>query len=323
MPFSTISLAFFNLMNFSCNTIPQSWLAFELSVLKRIKFTSIALPFVGEPQLGIYLKHWGVRVAANDPMEWAFTKALAFIANNGEELSEEVAERILEDVYVPRGDLTNPALRKWFTEADAWWFDNFLANTEEIVNPTVRALALSFAMVVGDYALSFDEETRSLRRPHTLSDVFRRVWQAQTLPVNNAQRNVSVNCDARDFIAIQHTDALFLRLPRAQRHHQRHSLEAWREEWLRGSDEFWSDFETARSNRLGAPVETKGQYLRYVEDALEVAAHLPLWIIAHVEDGFVSSNELAEAIGRVRKVESVYTKDFSELIGARAAIITA
>ena len=30
---------------------PNGWLAFELGVLRRLKFTSVALPFTGEPEL--------------------------------------------------------------------------------------------------------------------------------------------------------------------------------------------------------------------------------------------------------------------------------
>ena len=43
------------------------WLGFELSVLRRLKFRSVALPLAGEPNLGLYLKRWDARVAANDP----------------------------------------------------------------------------------------------------------------------------------------------------------------------------------------------------------------------------------------------------------------
>jgi hypothetical protein len=56
---------------------PNGWLAFELGVLRRLKFTSVALPFTGEPEICVQLKSWKVRVAANDPMFWSYTKALA------------------------------------------------------------------------------------------------------------------------------------------------------------------------------------------------------------------------------------------------------
>ena len=43
----------------------------------------------------------------------------------------------------------------------------------------------------------------------------------------------------------------------------------------------------------------------------------------YVEDGFINTSELVETIGSVRKVEMIYSKDFSELTGLRATIITA
>lgn len=305
------------------STIPNGWLAFELGVLRRLKFKSISLAFTGEPDLGVYLKRWGARVATNDLAQWAATKAAAFVENNTEQLSEEDVSLILEDAYVPRHKLDNSALRKWFNETDAWWFDNVRRNIEKLETPTARALALSCGMTTGDYALSFDEETREFRQP--LSQVFRRVWQSQVPPVNNSQHNTSDNREARDFIAEQHTNLLYLRLPRPRSLHEqrRDTFSTWREEWLRGGDEFWAEFEKTRGGRLGTSVVTKQQYLRFVEDLLQVALHLPAWAVAHAEDGFIPTSDLVETINRVRKVETVYTKDFSELTGLRATIITA
>jgi hypothetical protein len=311
------------LMYTDASAIPAGWLAFELSVLRRLKFRSIAIPFVGEPDLAVYIKRWGVRVAANDPSRWAATKATAMVENNTERLTEEQVETVLEDVYVPRYKLDNPALRKWFNETDAWWFDNVRGNAEKLDSTHGRAIALTLAMMVGDYALSFDDETREFRQP--LSQVFRRVWQAQPPPVDNSQANTSANSDAREFVAGQHTEVLFLRLPhtRHRSEPQRNGFSAWREEWLRSGDDFWDETRRARAGHLGANVETKQQYLRLVEELLLTAAHLPAWAIAYIEDGFISTAELVECVGRLRKVSNIYTKDFSELTGARATIITA
>ena len=308
------------------NTNPTGWLAFELSVLHRLKFRSVALPFGGEPYLGIYLKNWGVRVAANDLAQWSWIKATAYIENNHERLTEEEIAVLLEDTYMPRDQEGNPAMLHWFNETDALWFDNLRENAENLTSPATRALALSTGMMVGDYVLSFDDETRRLRQPSSLPDVFERVWRAQTPPINNSQRNQSANMEAREFVAERrHTDLLFLRLPRASNKHEqrRNSLNAWREEWVRGGEGFWDEMERKCAGRLGAYAETRQQYLSFVEDLLQTAAHLPAWAIAFVENGFVSTTDLVECISRVRKVESVYTKDFSELMGARASIITA
>lgn len=309
-------------MILSTDTTPKGWLAFELGVLRRFKFKSIALPFAGEPELGLYLKRWGVRVAANDLSRWAHTKAMALIENNDVRLTEDDMSIVLEDAYVPRHKLSNLSLRLWFNETDAWWFDNVRENAEKLDSPVKRALALTIGMSVGDYALSFDEATRELRQP--FSKVYRRVWESLTLPVNNNERNSSSNKEAREFLAEQHTEMMFLRLPRAknQRERDRMGLSAWREDWVHGNDGFWDDMDNARAGRLGTHVETKQQYLRFVEDLLKTASHLPRWEIAHVEDGFISTPELVETVSNVRKVGTIYSKDFSELIGARAAIIS-
>ena len=78
---------------------PNGWLAFELGVLRRLDFMSVALPFTGEPDLAVHMKRWNVRIAANDPMLWSYTKALAMIENTGETLDGTDFEALLEDAY--------------------------------------------------------------------------------------------------------------------------------------------------------------------------------------------------------------------------------
>jgi hypothetical protein len=289
-----------------------SWLAFELSVLRRLKFQSIAFPFTGEPHLGLSLKRWGYRVAANDPAPWSWVKALAFIENNANPLSEADVATVLEDAYVPGYKLAIPALREWFNETDAWWFDNVRRNIDRLELPTVRSLAMATALAVGDYALSFTEETRILRQP--LSKIFRRIWQTQPPLVNNAQRNTSANQPSRDFTARQQTDLFFLRLPPPR--NSRPVLHTWRDAWVSGPN-------AVPANNGQLRIETKQQYLHFVEDLLHTANHLPQWAISHVEDGFVSTKELAETVKQVRPVDTIYAKDLSELTGMRASIITA
>ncbi|MGH9904509.1 MAG: hypothetical protein ACRD8U_02865, partial [Pyrinomonadaceae bacterium] len=140
------------------NSFPNGWLAFELSVLRRLKFSSVAIPITGEPHLSVQLKPWKVRVAANDTMTWAFTKALALVENFDEHLTEIDIAVVLEDAYVPHDKLDNPSVTNWFNESDAWWFDNVRLNAERLESEYKRALALTCGMMVGDYVLSFDKE---------------------------------------------------------------------------------------------------------------------------------------------------------------------
>jgi len=303
---------------------PNGWLAFELSVLRRLRFSSVALPFTGEPEMGVQLKRWKVRVAANDPMIWSHTKAIALVENHSETLTGEDLELLLDDAYVPRDKLDNPTLQKWFNEIDAWWFDNVRFNAERL-EPYKRALALTAGMMVGDYVLSFTEATRDLREPFSLSNAFRLTLAALPPVFDNNLRNNSSNEDVRSFIAERvHTDLLFLRLPApVTQTESRDPLITWREEWLRGGDDFWLDFERERGARLGSRVQSKQQYLGFVEDLLRTASHIPAWAIAHTENGFISNDELVETIGKVRKVEGVYSKDFSDLLGVRASVVIA
>ena len=303
----------------------NGWLAFELGVLRRLKFSSVALPFTGEPEICVQLKNWNIRVAANDPMLWSYTKAFALVENNTEQLDEEDLYTLLDDAYVPRDVLENPSLLKWFNETDASWFDNLRFNAERL-EPYKRALALTAGMMTGDYVLSFNEQTRTLREPFSLSKVFDRMLACLPRATDNTMRNKSSNQDVRNFVAERsHTDLLFLRLPipLTQTTTARDPIVTWREEWLRGSDDFWPEFDRARDARLGSRVQSKQQYLGFVEDLLRTASHIPAWAIAHTENGFISNEELVEKIGRVRKVASIYSKDFSDMLGVKASLIIA
>src|SRR6185503_19721327 len=71
------------------------------------------------------------------------------------------------DVYVPGARLTKPGLRRWFSETDAWWMDNLRRNIEALDDEALRAQAMMLGLMTGDYALSFNDETRELRRPLT------------------------------------------------------------------------------------------------------------------------------------------------------------
>lgn len=308
------------------NTGAIGWLGFELSVLRRLKFKSAALPLTGEPALAHYLKRWEARVAANDPAQWAWTKSQAFIENNSENLTEDDVELVLDDAYVPGMYFRNPTLLTWFNETDAWWFDNVRANADRLPSPYKRALALSLAMSVGDYVFSFNLDTRDLRQPLSLSNVFRRLWHTSMSAINNLRKNRSSNQSAKAFLAeTQETDLMFLRLPRPARSNDSRNARVltWREEWIRQGKGFWSEVARDRNGKLDPYVETKEQYLSVIEDLLHTAAHLPLWAIEAVSDGFVTTDELVECVSNARKIEAIYTKDFSELLGIQAVIITA
>ncbi len=302
---------------------PKSWLAFDLNVLRRLTFINAALPFTEQPALGAYLKRWGIRVFANDPLQSAWTRAVSQISNNGERLSADDVNVVLEDAYVPGYRLQNPSLTTWFSETDSWWFDNVRRNIEKLPTPVTRALASTITMATGDYVSSFRDETREMRQP--LSNVFRRLWSTQPESFDNGMTNTTQNKNADDFIAESQAELMFLRLPLSHPQGVRAYLGrlAWREEWVRGGNDFWADLESGFRGRLGAATETKSQYLHLLEETLHRASHIKLWAIAHVEDGFIQTQDIVGTISRIRRVDTIFTKDFTELTGTKAVIITA
>ena len=305
------------------STIPNGWLAFELNVLRRLKYQTVIFPFTGEPKIGAQLKHWNGRILTNDLTKSAQIKAVAQIQNNHEVLFDEDVEKILEDVYIPAYRLQNESLGNRFGEIDAWWFDNIRQNIEKISSPIKKAVALNIAMNVGDYVLSFDNETREFRQP--LSLIFKRLTNIFPVPFDNKKENICQNQNVHNFIAENQADLMFLRLPQARDSSLQKSpgSAAWQEEWLRGRADFWGDLEKSRMNILGTSVESKSQYLKLLENALNRASHIETWAIAHVEDGFISTQDIIETIGEIRSVDTVFTKDLSELTGTKAVIITA
>jgi hypothetical protein len=301
------------------STTPSGWLAFELGILHRLKFDSVAIPLTGDPAIGSYLKRRNVRVLANDLLQADWQRSMSVIANSSDKLSEEDVSMLLEDAYVPGYKLANPALKGWFGEVDSWWFDNVRRSLERLNSPLKHALAVSLVTAVGDYALAFSDETRELRQP--LSATFRRLWMAMPEPVSGGGSHSCQNKAPEAFVAETQGEAMFLRLPKADIGNG--GSRPWREEWLRGSSEFWGEFEASLAGKLGRPVETKSQYIRALDDLLNRAGHLKQWAVSHIDAGFITPQEIADIVGKHRPVGAIYTKDFSELTGKKAVIITA
>lgn len=301
----------------------SGWLAFELNILRRLKFNSAALPLGGESILGANLKRWNVQVSTNDFLESERTKSIAFIENNSETLPAEDISAILDDVYIPCHQLENQFLRNRFSETDAVWFDNVRRNIEFLSSDLKISIAMKIAMDVGDYVFSFTEETRELRQP--LSEIFQRLAGIEPKPFDNEQINLCKNEPVKDFVANSYTDLMFLRLPPSQNSPLKHKLgaTAWREEWIRGNSDFWSDLENAPNGKFGTRIASKTQYLTQLEDLLETASHIPHWTIAYAENNYLDTQQIVETINRIRRVETVYTKDFTELTDSKAVIITA
>jgi len=311
---------------FNNSTTNRRWLGFDLSVLRRLKFNSIAIPFAGRADLGWYLKFWGKQVLDNDLCQWAWWVSRALVENPGERLTEEDISLALGEAYVPHRRLHNAVLGQVMSGMDAVWFDNLWLNVQQIENEHRRALAIMLALGVGDYVFSFTPENRDapeimdLRRP--LSEVFLALWHSQRQVVDNGKENYSVNRDAHDFVRGARAELMFARFPRPEGlMGLRRAVAGWRETWVRGSVEAWDHLIAGQRGRLGDNVVSKEHYLQMVSNFLARAKHIPQWAIAHTEDGFITAAEMGDVIKQFRRVQVSYNKDFSDVVGGRNTFI--
>jgi HD domain len=293
----------------------KSLLGYEASVLRQIEFRSIAIPFCNLSRLDWYLKAWGKHIQANDPRAWAGAAARAMVEAK-EPLSEDNVMRVLEDVYVPGARLNNPQLRRWFGETDAWWMDNLRRNIDALEDETLRAQAIVLGMKTGDYALSFDEETRDLRRP--LTTIFWRLAGRAFIGPAGHPHSRGHNLPAEEFLKRARADLLYLSLPTA--HTEQAGAEArseWRESWVRAA----AGGEAEDMARLMTAPQSKQSYLALIDRLLRSASHMRTWAIGYQEIGLASANDIAELIKEYRPVRATYSKDLTEVAGGLRSFI--
>ena len=313
---------------------PDCWLAFELSVLRRLRFASIALPCAGAPACALQLKRWGAQVHANYDSPAGYISGVAHVANNRERLTTDDIDRLSADLYVPRHRLAFPQLRSRFDEPAAWWFSNLRERIAQIEDRTRRALAFDLALRTARYSEAFDDTTSYLRS--SLTEAMQRIWANTEPPVDNNHPNACTLRFAHEFLAEQRADLALIRLPRFARRTPHAAQDDWQTNWI--GDEFRTDAATPTASGNAVPDDSpraahrrpafpaaasKRQYLRALEELLARAAHLPQWAIVHVADGSISDDDFVGTIRRVRAIKTIYTKDFSEWTGARVHIIVA
>jgi hypothetical protein len=294
----------------------KSLLGFEASVLSQIEFRSIAIPFSGSARLALYLKTWGKLILANDPRAWAAAATRAIVQSR-EAIAEEHIARVLQDVYVPGARLNNAGLRRWFGETDAWWMDNLRRNIESLEDESLRAQALAIGMQTGDYALSFDDETRELRMP--LTTVFWRLAGRVISGPATSPRGQSSNLPIEDFIRQARTDLIYLSLPATQSEVAGNDARSeWREAWVRGT------VDDAASEKRWPLHQSRQSYLTTIDRLLRLASPVRIWAVECRETGLSTAQDLVELIKEHRPVRATYSKDLTEVAGGlRSCIIVA
>jgi hypothetical protein len=224
--------------------------------------------------------------------------------------------RVLEDVYVPGARLNNPELRRWFGETDAWWMDNLRRNIEALDDETLRAQAIVLGIKTGDYALSFNEETRDLRRP--LTTIFWRLAGRAFIGPAGHPHSRGHNLPAEEFLKRARADLAYVSLPTA--HTEQAGSEArsmWRESWVRAAAGGGAE----DMARLMTAPQSKQSYLALIDRLLRSASHIKTWAIGYQEIGLASAGDITELVKEYRPVRATYSKDLTEVAGGLRSFI--
>lgn len=296
----------------------QQWTAFEVGVLSQRRVESIAIPFAGSAQLDWNLKLFGRRILDNDICQWGWWIARARVENNSEQLSYQDADILLAEHSSPT---LIEELLKWFDEEDAVVLCRIRENIERLRSDARRALAMFAGILTGDYALSFSNSTRHLRRP--LGTVFRELLPTVNRIIDNQKLNCSSNLESVDFIIRTRADLLYINLPSLGGMEEfLTGQQYWREVWVRGESGACEVLRKAVCDSLSGNICSKERYLQALTDLLEHSKHIPNWAIGFQEGMPLTFEDIKQLIKNYRRIETSYFKDFSETLTGGKACIT-
>lgn len=288
-------------------------MGFEMGVLRSLPGQSVAIAFGGEGKLGWHLKVLGKRVFTNDLRQAATWQAIGLVENNGFILSASTAEMLLDaaNEYLKTGELRNQGLLKWFPKSQACWLEGFRDAVIRLEDRPLQGLALTLGQRLGDYWLSFDEQTQSLRRD--MEDIVPELLIEMRLAVDNRQENRATNFDAHHFVIQVQSDVVYARFPSPQPllKHQKKPW-GWSEVWVNERSDVWEVLTFNQRGRFGGHLLTKSKYHDTVRSFLKRLKHFPCWALSTTQPGSLTLDELTSLIDEFRPIDKVFSKDVSD-----------
>lgn len=123
----------------------QRLLPFILKSLTKLKFNSALDAFSGSGCVGYAIKQTGVRVYANDFLNFCFHTARATIENNSTMLTEEDVGKLVRLNSSAPTFVRETYKDLFFDEKDCEFLDNLWANIQELQSPLKASMALAAA----------------------------------------------------------------------------------------------------------------------------------------------------------------------------------
>jgi len=285
-----------------------SLLGFQVSVLRQMDFRCVALPICGSGDLAWYFAALGKQVLSNDPRPWAALAGRAAI--DSQALDDEQVLRILQDTYIPGARMSNPELRRWFGEADAWWLDNL--HSKAMADAAIQDQVLMLGMRAGDYALSFTNSTSELKRPLTV--IFRELAAGSLGRLASHPYNRAYNRPIQEFLRDARADLMYLNLPPGQAEFKGPSDgRSWRDVWVGAkATDVAEDF-----SQLVTLPQSKRAYLERLDRILASAARIRKWAIECRDIGLASARDISDLLKAHRAIQATYSKDVTEVPGGQ------
>lgn len=287
-------------------------MAFEIAVLRELDFRTIALPFGGDGRLGWRLKMLGRQVHTNDFRQAETCQAIALVENNGFILGAAQIDAILcaaENAAENENAPLNPGLLSRFSPTEARWFEGFRLAVLENEDRMTQALAMTLGLRLGDYWLSFDDESKPLRP--SIEDAAVELSTRSNLAVDNHRSNTAACLDPRQFVVQAQADLLYAALP-AFAPLDATRPESWREIWASGEPDVWTSLAKRQQGTFGGCFLSKSDYKTAVKAFFRRVRHFGKWAIALSDHHPIKPEELVECLSDLRPQVKTYSKDVSE-----------
>ncbi|MEW6203135.1 MAG: hypothetical protein AB1546_14245 [bacterium] len=282
------------------------------SETRSLTFNSVFCPFAGNATLATMFKEDGKEVILTDLRLSKYRIGKALVENS---------LTILDPFDVDELTAANPQKQKIITAladtygirpGEAEWLDNYHANIEKLTDDYKKDLAHCIAMKIIHYIFSLKGEAAGVQPEEDLTPTFCYYLDSTNDKIfSNNKQCIANNDDANELVSSVHTDAMYFYAP-----HPSGCMEMGKETRLvELFNHYCSEGELGKqlkcpSKGLGAVLKDKKSYCAALEEFLERATHIPLWIIcSNAATRLISDSEMTRILEKFKKNVKSLTKE--------------
>lgn len=295
--------------------------------------------FAGSQSVSFLFKQMGLKVIANDFLNFNHQIGLGIIENNNTKLDKKNIEillqnnqsrpyfKLFEEIY------TNV----FFEQSEAAFLDNFRANINLLQNPYKQALAFTIInrsmtrkVTMGHFghtqALRYASDPERIKRNRSLVRPLQEIFLELVPKYNdavfdNGQSNESHNQNILDLLPnLKKIDLAYFDPPYCDSHADYqsfyHLLETFTEYWK--DKEFINGIKRYEPQRFSG-FDKKRDVIKSFENLFEMAKEIPYWLISYNDRSYPSVEDLSEIISKYKDV-SIEHKTYSNGRGGKGSV---